>query len=168
MLMFGMDTASLTARDTARLNNTYHTLLRRVHRAKATYFTEVPDPSQHTVRNRGMGPTAHFLTTLTQRRVTLAFRLLSLPPHVLQRECCLTAACTFRELRGPTRIGRPRTKWLSEVFKAAYKGLFPARDYRYPGALLDIRNLGKERGPWSTLALWTENVHSHGLFRQIQ
>ena len=135
--MFGMETASLTATDMGRLNSTYHTLLRRIHRAPSTYFTKVLDPSRATVTNKDLDPQDHFQRTLSQRRVSVAFHLLALPQSNILRDCCLTAATTVRELKGPKRVGRPRTQWLPEVFRSAFKGYFPDGDYTYPGALLN-------------------------------
>ena len=163
MLMFGMETASLTAIDIARLDSTYHTLLRRVHRIPSTYYTKILDPTKTTVSNADLDPQSHFIRTLTQRRVSVAFHLLALPQSNLQRDCCLTAAFTFRDLKGPRRIGRPRTQWMPEVFKAAFKGYFPDKVYQYPGALLDLKREVQRTGRWTCLSQWTENVQRLGL-----
>ena len=161
--MFGMETASLTVVDTQRLNSTYQNLLRRVHRIPNTYFTKILDPSQTTVSNHELDSQTHFLRTLTQRRVSVAFHLLSLPQSNLQRGCCLTAAYTFGDLKGPGRTRRPRTQWLPEVFKAAYKGFFPEKVYSYPGALLELKREVHIKGRWTCLSQWTEHVHRLGL-----
>ena len=163
MLLYGLESAPLTASDLHRLNLFHHRSLRRVLNIKSTYYTKILDPTKTTVSNSDLDPQSHFIRTLTQRRVSVAFHLLALPQSNLQRDCCLTAAFTFRDLKGPRRIGRPRTQWMPEVFKAAFKGYFPDKVYQYPGALLDLKREVQRTGRWTCLSHWTENVQRLGL-----
>ena len=56
MLLYGMDTASLTENEEKRLEATYRNLLRKLYRIPSTYYTKVLEPGATTVSNDEIDP----------------------------------------------------------------------------------------------------------------
>ena len=130
MLLYGMETASLTENEELRLEASYRNLL-QLYRIPSTCYTKVLEPETPTASNDEIDPDRTVIYTLRASKVKLLISTLQLPHSSILRNVCFKEAVTFRQLQGQNRRGRPRRHWLKTASEDCWRGL--ATDIMGPG-----------------------------------
>ena len=160
MLTYGMESATLTQPQKHRLNAFHCQCLRKILNHKATYYTEVLDPTAPTVNNKAILDEAN-LPPLTDIIATQQLKLLG---HVLRepfseltRNVSFTKAFLYRGRGGKQRRGRKRFHWVEESCKMAWALLqhtqpqFAFNSYNPPHTFLQLPRWASHRTEWQQL-----------------
>ena len=123
MLTYGMESATLTALFLAKLDGFHAQCIRKILNIKATYFTEVFDPSYATYNNNEVLTAAHITplsNIILSRQLQLLGHILRCSTNDIERHICFTSAFNYRA-RGPTtKRGRRRKHWSEMTAQAAF------------------------------------------------
>ena len=123
MLLYGLESAPLTASDLHRLNLFHHRSLRRVLNIKSTYYTKILDPTKYTHTNEEVRNLAQIDTIteiLSQRRMTLLGHVLRAPQTDLMHNVCFSKSRSLRSFSDSQRRGRPRSHWIEAALMQAH------------------------------------------------
>ena len=119
-----MESATLTQPQSNKLNAFHCQCLRKILNHKATYYTEVLDPTTPTVNNQAILDQAHIqqLTDLiATQHLKFLGHILREPYSELTRDVSLTSSFVYRGRGGKQRRGRRRFHWLEQTGKTAWQ-----------------------------------------------
>ena len=160
MLTYGMESATLTQPQANRLNAFHCQCLRKILNHKATYYTEVLDPTAPTVNNQAILDEANIpqLTDIiATQQLKLLGHILREPFSELTRNVSFTKAFIYRGRGGKQRRGRRRFHWIEETCKMAWRLLevsqpqFAYNAYNPPHTFLKLSQWASHRADWQKL-----------------
>ena len=126
ILTYGLELLSLSPTQLRRLNGVHAKFLRRVMGIKTTFFTEVLEPTEVTVKNFEVHQRAEVppLSQLLERsQHKLLGHVLRAPATELMHNVCFTEGWNNREFHGKQTKGRHRPRWIHRVTQTAWKAL---------------------------------------------
>ena len=160
MLTYGMESATLTQPPANRLNAFHCQCLRKILNHKATYYTQVLDPTATTVNNQAILDEANipkFADTIATQQLKLLGHILREPTSELTRNVSFTTAFVYRGRSGKQRRGRRRFHWVEESCKMAWELLqistpqFAISSYDPPFTFLRLSKWASHKGNWQEL-----------------
>jgi len=160
MVTYGMESATLTQPQSNKLNAFHCQCLRKILNHKATYYTEVLDPTAHTVTNQAILEEANIpLITdiITSQQLKFLGHILREPKSELTRNVCFTSAYIYRGRGGRQRRGKRRFHWVEQACKTAWQLLqisqpqFVHNPFFSPYTYLQLSRWASHREEWREL-----------------
>jgi len=163
MILYGMDTASLTAHNIQRLETFHHRALRRILGLKSTHYTKniATNTNTTTISHADVRTLADNIPSiaqlLSQSRMKLLGHILRSPNEDLMKSTCLDNVLKYRTPKGKNRGGRPNLLWIDTAVREAWDQLLPMEVahtvqgvFSYPTSILPIARLDSQRLFWRT------------------
>ena len=155
VLMYGMESATLTAADRQKLDSIHCSCLKQILNIKSTYYTEHLDQTATTVSNSTILQLADLppLTALITKQQTKLFgHILRAEPTSIERNVCFTTAFNYRAAKDTVkkRVGGPKEHWVEQTAHSLYLTLpFPPQTpFILPSFYLQLKRLAADRSQW--------------------
>ena len=155
VLMYGMESATLTAADKQKLDSIHCSCLRKILNIKSTYYTELLDQTATTVSNSTILQLADLppITAMsTKQQAKLFGHILRAEPTSIERNVCFTSAFNYRAAKSTVtkRVGGPRERWAEQTAYSLYLTLpFPPQTpFSLPSFYLQLKRLAADRSQW--------------------
>ena len=123
MLTYGLESAAITQSQFNRLNAVHSNCIRKILGIKATYYTEVLDPTQTTYNNSTVLQLANMPTLqaiIQDRQLRYLGHVYRCQPCDLEKEVVFTGAYVYRGRGGKQRKGHRRVHWLEQSSRLAW------------------------------------------------
>ena len=155
-----MESATLTQTQANTLNAFHCQCLRKILNHKATYYTEVLDPTTPTVNNQAILDEANIpqLTAIiTTQQLKFLGHLLREPTSELTRNVIFTRAFIYRGRCGKQKRGRRRFHWTEQTCKNAWELLqisqpqYAISPFSTPYTYLQLSRWASHREEWREL-----------------
>jgi len=148
MITYGMESAALTDKQLHRLDSFQANCIRKILHIKATYYTEVLNPSHPTTTNLEVMSKVQMPTisqTIHSQQLKFLGHILRSNQSELTTQVCFTKAWVYRGgLKGDgIRNGIPKTHWLHKASDAAWKYL----SSHFPSHISQFSNLSTHPSP---------------------
>ena len=123
MLTYALESAAITQSQYNRLNAVHSNCVRKILGIKATYYTEVLDPSQPTVNNstvRQQANIPNLQAIIQDRQLRYLGHVYRCQPNDLEKEVVFTDAYVYRGRGGKQRKGHRRVHWIEQASRLAW------------------------------------------------
>ena len=123
MLTYGLESAAITQSQFNRLNAVHSDCIRKIMGIKATYYTEVLDPTQTTYNNSTVLQLAHMPTLqaiIQDRQLRYLGHVYRCQHSDLEKEVVFTGAYVYRGRGGKQRKGHRRVHLLEQSSRLAW------------------------------------------------
>ena len=155
VLLYGMESATLTAADKQKLDGIHCSCLRKILNIKTTYYAEHLDQTATTVSNSTILQLADLppLTAMITKQQTKLFgHILRADPTSIERNICFTAAFNYRAAKNTVkkRVGGPKEHWVEQTAHSLYLSLpfLPQTPFSLPSFYLQLKRLAADRAQW--------------------